>query len=102
MEGIQQPWSPGLLTDGGQVVAGSVHDAGDGCQASDYAGAAGDVALADTVDPFYVGILPGWTVPCSVGQQALLASAAGAKALVSNLVSPDDAYVLSPGLGEKA
>ena len=26
----------------------------------------------------------------------------GAKALVSNLVSPDDAYVLSPGLGEKA
>lgn len=101
-EGFQQPWSPGLLTDGGQVVAGTVHDAGDGCEASDYAGAAGDVALADTVDPFYVGILPGWTVPCSIGQQALLASAAGAKALVSNLLSPDDAYFLGPGVGSKA
>jgi hypothetical protein len=101
-EGIQEPWSPGLLTDGGQVVTGSVHDAGDGCQAGDYAGAGGDVALADTVDPFYVGILPGWTVPCTIGQQALLASAAGAKAFVSNLVSPDDAYVLSPGVGGKA
>lgn len=101
-EGLQQPWSPGLLTDGGQVVTGTVHDAGDGCQAADYAGAAGDVALADTVDSFYVGILPGWTVPCSIGQQALLASAAGAKALVSNLISPDDAYLLDPGVGGKA
>ena len=100
-EGFQQPWSPGLLTDGGQVVTGSVHDAGDGCQAGDYAGAAGDVALADTVDPFYVGILPGWTVPCTIGQQALLASAAGARAFVSNLISPDDAYFLSPGVGRK-
>lgn len=101
-EGFQQPWSPGLLTDGGQVLAGVVHDAGDGCQAADYAGAAGDVALADTVDPFYVGILPGWTVPCSIGEQALAASAAGAKALVSNLVGPDDAYFLAPGVGGKA
>ena len=100
-EGFQQPWSPGLLTDGGQVVTGTAHDAGDGCQAADYAGAAGDVALADTVDPFYVGILPGWTVPCSIGQQALAASAAGAKAFVSNLISPDDAYFLSPGVGGK-
>lgn len=101
-EGFQQPWSPGLLTDGGQTLTGTVHDAGDGCQAADFAGAAGDVALADTVDPFYVGIIPGWTAPCSIGQQALAASAAGAKALVSNLVSPDDAYFLGPGVGAKA
>lgn len=91
-EGFQQPWSPGLLTAGGQVLAGVVHDAGDGCQAADYAGAAGDVALADTVDPFYVGVLPGWTVPCAIGEQAL----------VSNLISPDDAYGLAPGVGRKA
>ena len=102
-EGFQQPWSPGLLTDGGQIVTGTVHDAGDGCEASDYAGASGDVALADTVDPFYEGIIPGWpTPPCTIGQQALLASAAGAKAFVSNLISPDDAYFLSPGLDRKA
>ena len=102
-EGIQQPWSPGLFTDGGQSVTGAVHDAGDGCEAGDYAGAAGDVALADTVDPFYEGIIPGWpTPPCSIGQQALLASAAGARAFVSNLISPDDAYILSPGVDGKA
>lgn len=102
-EGIQQPWSTGLLSDGGQVLAGTVHDAGDGCQAADYVGAAGDLALADTVDPFYVGVIPGWPAPpCSIGQQALLASAAGATALVSNLISPDDAYVLAPGLDKKS
>ncbi len=101
-EGFQQPWSPGLLTDGGQTLTGTVHDAGDGCHAADYVGAAGDVALADTVDPFYVGIIAGWTAPCSVGEQAIAASAAGAKALVSNLVSPDDAYFLGPGVGAKA
>jgi hypothetical protein len=102
-EGIQQPWAPGLLTDGGQTITGTVHDAGEGCQASDYADAAGDVALADTVDPFYEGVIPGWpTPPCTIGQQALLASAAGATAFVSNLISPDDAYVLDPGLDRKA
>jgi len=102
VEGFQQPWSPGVLTAGGQTIAGTVHDAGDGCQASDYAGAAGKLALADTVDPFYVGIIPGWpTPPCTIGQQAVLATASGATALVSNLVSPDDAYFLSPGVGSK-
>jgi hypothetical protein len=91
------------FTTGGQVVSGAVHDAGDGCQASDYAGASGKLALADTVDPFYVGIIAGWpTPPCSIGQQTLLAAAAGASGLVSNLISPDDAYALSPGVGSKA
>jgi hypothetical protein len=98
-EGFQQPWAP-TLDAGGQVISGAVHDAGDGCQASDYAGAAGMIALADTVDPFYVGIIPGWTPPpCSIGEQALHASAAGAIAFVSNLISPDDAYFLAPAGG---
>src|SRR5918996_3887745 len=102
VEGIQMPWAPGLLTAGGQTVSGGVHDAGDGCQASDYAGGAGRIALADTVDPFYFGIIPGFPEPpCTIGQQAALASAAGATAFVSNLDSPDDAYVLSPGLDRK-
>ena len=102
VEGFQQPWSPGVLTAGGQTIAGAVKDAGDGCQASDYTSASGKLALADTVDPFYVGILPGWPEPpCTIGEQAILATAAGATALVSNLVSPDDAYFLSPGIGSK-
>jgi hypothetical protein len=102
-EGFQQPWSPAPLTAGGQTVSGAVHDAGDGCQAADYAGAAGKLALADTVDPFYVGIIGGWPVPpCTIGQQTLLAAAAGAEAFVSNLVSPDDAYGLSPGVSARA
>lgn len=102
IEGFQQPWSPVQLTAGGQMLSGTVHDAGDGCQASDYSGAAGKLALADSVDPFYVGIIPGWPEPpCSIGEQAILATAAGARALVSNLVSPDDAYVLNPGVGAK-
>ena len=59
-------------------------------------------ALADSVDPFYVGIIPGWPVPpCPIGQQAILAAAAGATAFVSNLISPDDAYAYSPGVGAK-
>src|SRR6266511_3938385 len=51
VEGIQQPWAPVQLTAGGQTVRGTVHDAGDGGQASDYAGAAGKLALADVSDP---------------------------------------------------
>ena len=101
VEGIQMPWSS-TIGAGGQTVSGAVHDAADGCQASDYTGASGKLALADTVDPFYVGIIPGWSAPCSIGQQAALAKAAGATAFVSNLVSPDDAYVLSPNAGRKA
>jgi hypothetical protein len=101
-DGIQAFWSGALLTAGGQTVTGIVHDAGDGCQPSDYAGATGKIALADTIDPFYVGIITGWPQPpCSIGEQALLAAAAGASAFVSNLVSPDDAYQLSPGVSSR-
>ena len=102
VEGIQMPWAAPFDSEG-DSIAGSVFDARDGCDAADYTGAAGRLALADTVDPFYVGIIPGWPAPpCSIGQQALFAQAAGATALVSNLVSPDDAYVLGPGVSSKA
>jgi hypothetical protein len=103
VEGFQQPWAPRQLTAGGQTVSGTIHDAGDGCQASDYAGAAGKLALADSIDPFYVGIIEGWpTPPCTIGQQTILAANAGATAFISNLISPDDAYAYSPGVGARA
>jgi hypothetical protein len=89
--GIEETWAPTLLSDTG-TVTGAIHDAGDGCQAGDYAGAAGKIAVADSVDPYYVGLLPNWSVPCPIGNQVVLAAAAGAKAFVSNLISLDDAY----------
>jgi hypothetical protein len=89
--GIEEPWAPTILTQTG-TVRGRVFNAGDGCQAGDYAGAQNKVALADSVDPFYVDIIPGWEVPCTIGRQVVLAARAGAIAFVSNLVSPDDAY----------
>jgi hypothetical protein len=94
--GIEEPWAPTLLSVTG-TISGQVFDAGDGCQASDYAGAAGKIVLVDTVDPFYVDIIPGWTVPCVIGDQVLMAAESGAIAMVSNLVSPDDAYVFFEG-----
>jgi hypothetical protein len=93
--GIEEPWMPTLLSQTG-TVAGRVHDAGDGCQPSDFAGAAGKVVLVDTVDPFYVDILPGWSVPCDLGGEVLRAARARAKALLLNLISPDDAYPYPP------
>jgi hypothetical protein len=75
-------------------VRGRVHDAGDGCQASDYAGARNKVALADSIDPFYVDIIPGWPAPpCTIGRQTVLAARAGAIAFVSNLVIQPLAFV---------
>lgn len=94
--GIEEPWAPTLLTDLGPVT-GPVHDAGDGCDAEDYDGAAGRLALADSVDPFYAGIIPDWTVPCSIGRQVVLAAEAGAVGFISNLISPDDAYPFFEG-----
>jgi len=90
--GIDEPWAPTLLSEGGTAVSGTVWDAGDGCQASDYSGTDGKVVLADTVDPFYEGIIAGWTVRCAIGDQVILAAEAGATAIVFNLISPDDAW----------
>lgn len=89
--GIEEPWMPTLLTERG-TVTGQVFDAGDGCQASDFAGAAGKIALVDVVDPFYLGIIDGWSQPCTIGSQTLRAIRAGATAMLSNLISPDDAW----------
>ncbi len=89
--GIEEPWAPTILTQTGDVQ-GRVFDAGDGCQATDYQGARNKIALADSVDPFYQGIIPDWETPCPIGRQVVLAARAGAGAFVSNLVSPDDPY----------
>lgn len=95
--GIDEPWAPTLLSEGGTAVSGEVWDAGQGCQASDYAGTEGKITLVDTVDPFYEGILPGWTVPCAIGDQVVMAADAGATAIVFNLISPDDAWPFFDG-----
>ena len=90
--GLEETWAPTLLSDHGTIEA-QVKDAGDGCQASDFAGASGRIAVVDSVDPYYEGLLPGWqTPPCSIGAQVIHAAASGAVAVVSNLISIDDAY----------
>ncbi|MGH2651627.1 MAG: hypothetical protein ACRDHK_10495, partial [Actinomycetota bacterium] len=95
-QGIEEPWAPTLLSVDG-TTTGQVHDAGDGCEAADFGVAAGKIALIDTVDPFYVGIIPGWSAPCDIGSQVVRAAQAGAAAMVSNLVSLDDAYPFFEG-----
>ncbi|MDP9491233.1 MAG: hypothetical protein M3P42_03395, partial [Actinomycetota bacterium] len=90
-QGIEEPWMPQLLTEVGPV-SGQIFDAGDGCEASDFAGAAGKIALVDVTDPFYLGIIPGWEHPCTIGSQVLRAIRAGADGMLSNLISPDDAW----------
>ena len=92
-ESFQMPYAPSLLTTEGQQVSGAIHDAGDGCQRSDYRGARGKIVLADTVDPFYVDIIDGWAVPCTIDRQMVFAARAGADVFLSNLVSPDDQFV---------
>jgi len=94
--GIEEPWAPTLLSELG-TLNGEVSDANDGCQASDFAGASGNIALIDTVDPFYVGIIPGWSVPCTIGSQVVRAAEAGADGVLFNLISPDDAWPFFQG-----
>lgn len=93
--GIEEPWVPTLLSDVGELT-GDVHDAGNGCKRAKYDGAAGKIVLVDTVDVFYVDVIKGWSVPCKIGKQILWAADAGAAAVVSNLVSPDDAWPFGP------
>lgn len=88
-EGLDEFWMASHV-DG--AISGSVFDAGDGCDAADYAGASGKIVLADTADPFYVEVLGGGKVPCPIGHQVKLASEAGAVVFVSNLISPDSPY----------
>jgi hypothetical protein len=94
--GIEEPWAPTLLSEIG-TVSGTIHDANDGCESSDFTGATGDIALVDTNDPFYVGIIPGWTRPCTIGSQVVRAADAGADGVLFNLISPDDAWTFFEG-----
>lgn len=91
--GVDEWWMPVTLTEHGQV-AGTIFDAGDGCEAEDFVGAEGNVALFDTVDPFYAGRDPDFPEepPCRLGAQIRRAADAGAVAALSNLISNDDAY----------
>lgn len=94
--GIEIQWAPTLLSQRAGVLTGLVHNAGRGCSASAYKGARGKMALANTVDPFYVDIIDGWSVPCPIGEQIVLAGKAGAKALLFNFISPDDSFDYGP------
>jgi hypothetical protein len=94
--GIEEPWAPTLLSELG-TVSGTIHDANDGCETSDFTGSAGDIALVDTYDPFYVGIIPGWTRPCTIGSQVVRAADAGTDGVLFNLISPDDAWTFFEG-----
>lgn len=94
--GIEIPWVPTLLSQRAGVLTGLVHNARNGCRATAYKGARGKIALANTIDPFYKGIIDGWTVPCPIGEQIVLAGKAGAKALLFNFVSPDDSFDYGP------
>ena len=90
--GVQMFWSRTSLYEAGSVEA-PIFDAGEGCSPEAFEGAAGKIALADSIDPFYRGIIDGWErPPCPIGQQAVYAARAGAVAFVSNLISPDNAY----------
>ncbi len=91
---IEVTWAPTLLSDQGELTR-RVFDARDGCQRSDFLGAAGKFVLVDAVDPFY-GFIEGWNVPCNIGGQALRAADAGARAVIFNVVSRDDAYPFGP------
>jgi hypothetical protein len=79
---VELPWAPRVLTEIGAVTA-SILDAGAGCTAADFAGAAGMLALVDAQDPARR------QAACDVGQQALLAGRAGARGVLVNFVSPD-------------
>ena len=94
--GIEFGWAHTLLSKGAGVLTGSVHDARNGCRGVRYKGARGKVVLVNTVDPFYEDIIEGWTVPCRVARQIVLAGRAGAKALLLNFVSRDDAFDYGP------
>jgi hypothetical protein len=93
--GIEEEWLPTRLSETGEV-SGEIHDAGDGCRASEYDGGAGRIILVDAVDPFYEGIIEDWSVPCGIGRQMRLAAAEGAVAVLVNLISNDDAWAFAP------
>lgn len=92
VNGLDMPWMPQTLADTGEIT-GDVVDAGEGCSGDDYAGAAGKIVVADTIDFFYTGVIDAWPeAPCRLKKQTKLAARSGATALVSNFISPDDPW----------
>jgi hypothetical protein len=96
--GIEEPWMPTVLLETGEV-SGEVFDAGDGCEATDFDGASGRIALADVTDPSYFGVIPRWSIPCDIAKPILNAAASGASALLVNVISPGDASPFRPVSG---
>ena len=80
---IEEPWMPTVLSETG-TVRGKLHDAGQGCDAEAYTGAAGKIVLVNAVAPF-----GSQDPPCGLGRQVLLAAKSDAKALVINFLGPD-------------
>ncbi len=87
----EQYWAPTLLSRGSGLLTGRAHDAGGGCLKSAYEGAAGKVVLIDHKSGFY-----GARHPCHVGVQVLQAVRAGAKAVLLNMIWPEDPNAFFP------
>jgi hypothetical protein len=77
---------PSLLTRKG-TVEGELHDAGDGCQAGDFAGGEGKIVLFD---------VPLQNRSCRIVRQFVLAGRAGARALIVNVVGEDRPFGFLP------
>ena len=58
VNGLDMPWMPQTLADT-EEIAGDVIDAGEECSGDDYAGAAGKIVVADTID-YYTGVIDAW------------------------------------------
>jgi hypothetical protein len=80
-------WMPTILSEVGAISA-EAHDAGDGCEGNDFAGAGGKIALVDWADP--VG---GGQPACGKKRQILNAAEAGVGALMINVVGEDRPFV---------
>jgi hypothetical protein len=79
---LEEPWAPTSLQDTGPLDR-KVHDAGRGCQRSNYVGAKGKIVLANVLDPAF------GQGRCGLGRRILLAAASDAAALVFNLLGPN-------------
>lgn len=90
-QGLDTFWLPTTFT-GSEPVNGELFDAGEGCAATAFEGAAGKVVLVDVIEPGFSDEEP----PCDPFEQMTLAAAAGAEALIINWVSPLDPFVFPP------
>jgi hypothetical protein len=84
--GVQQEWAPAALSRGSGVLTGDAFDAEDGCRRADFRGAKHKVVLFNAFISFYGGHKP----HCKFGSQVVRAVRAGAKAVLVNMVWPED------------